>query len=122
MQVPHVVRIIEEENLKRHAEWLAICDLDEFFYGVQTKFSTTLRLHFTDYDVVYVPWRMFGTSGMIEQPEDVRLNNTLRKPDIDTTTKFVIRPANVDISKISLHLVQYPTNIVSRRPMILSCE
>jgi glycosyltransferase involved in cell wall biosynthesis len=34
MQVPHIIGIIEEENLKRDAEWLAICDLDEYFFTV----------------------------------------------------------------------------------------
>lgn len=108
-QMPHVINLIQRLNLKYKADWIAVCDLDEFFYGTSKKFSTSLRENFYAFDVVYVPWRMFGSSGLVEHPKDVRLENTFRRPEIDETTKYVFRPANVDISKLTIHKVQYPT-------------
>lgn len=56
---------------KRNTDWFLICDFDEFIYA-RNDFKTI-----KDYLIslpasvsqVYIPWKMFGSSGIISQPD-----------------------------------------------------
>jgi len=59
--------------LCKEAEWLLVCDLDEFIYARKsfktiTEYLQTLPDHVSS---VRVPWKIFGSSGYKDQPKRV---------------------------------------------------
>lgn len=94
---------------KRKTYWLAVIDLDEFLYGVDHKLVSKLKT-LEYYNLIYCNWYMYGTSGCIEQPSDVRISNVHRLPEIDpVNTKYIFKPsAIVDPSQIWIHWLLYP--------------
>lgn len=71
----HAQRIIYNDHLKqlRHeCEWLLTCDLDEFMYATDKNERITDVLDRTSFAVssIQVPWKMFGSSGHIQQPQE----------------------------------------------------
>ena len=62
------------EAIRESTEWLIICDLDEFIYA-RKDFSTIseyLRSLDDEVSAVYIPWKLFGSSGQKRQPASVR--------------------------------------------------
>lgn len=60
-------------EFKDKTEWLIICDLDEFVYS-RRKYSSIaafLKSLSNKVGMVQIPWKMFGSSGYIEQPASV---------------------------------------------------
>lgn len=56
--------------IKREANWLIVCDLDEFIYA-KRGFSTIKSYLFSlnqAVSTVMIPWKMFGSSGHLTQP------------------------------------------------------
>jgi hypothetical protein len=51
-------------------EWLIICDLDEFFYGYPDILYKTIDL-FSNYNVIYSNWLMFGSDNHIKHPDNI---------------------------------------------------
>jgi Glycosyltransferase family 92 len=93
-QREHYVKVIEEENLKDNTEWLIICDLDEFFYGCPDTLYNLLD-NYKDYDIIYSNWRLFGSDGCIDHPEDIRKSNLHRDSNLSSLTKFILRPNRI---------------------------
>ncbi len=63
----HFQKALEE------SEWLLICDLDEFLYA-RRGFSTIpeyLKTLPTSIGQIHIPWKTFGSSGCIKQPESI---------------------------------------------------
>ena len=116
-QMVHIRSFIKSRGLQRTTDWLAICDIDEYYFGTRFKLSTTLR-KFENFDVVYSHWLIFGYNNQVNQPVDVRLSNTMRHPGLDECKKYIFRPAIVDINKIHIHHVEYPT----KRARRVTCE
>lgn len=59
---------------RREAQWLLVCDLDEFVYS-RRKFSTIpefLRSLDDSITTVQIPWKIFGSNGHRKQPKEVR--------------------------------------------------
>jgi hypothetical protein len=75
--------------------WLAVIDMDEFLYGVNKRLVKQLRrLH--GYNAIYCNWHMYGTSGCIKQPRDVRLRNVHRLPELDpVNTKYIVKTTSI---------------------------
>ena len=91
------------------SHWVAVIDLDEFLYGVDQKLVKKIRsLEF--YDLIYCNWHMYGTSGCIKQPSDIRLSNIHRWPNLDpVNTKYIFKPSKIaDPSQIWIHWLHYP--------------
>lgn len=65
---------------RRHNTWFMICDLDEFIYARNgyTTISSFLRSLPKRVGMVQIPWKLFGSSGHIDQPKDV-VNHFLRR-------------------------------------------
>ena len=62
------------------SEWVAICDVDEFFFGTQnTTLATFLASLPDNVRQVCVPWTVFGSGGLIEQPACVTASNVMRR-------------------------------------------
>lgn len=62
------------EQIREKSEWLMLCDLDEFVYarkdyGLISDYLKTLG---TEVSAVYIPWKLFGSSGQKKQPRSVR--------------------------------------------------
>jgi hypothetical protein len=68
------------KKIKEQSEWIIIVDLDEFIYS-RGKFRTIVEYLKTQPDTtsqIYVPWKMFGSNGHIEQPSECARNFTMR--------------------------------------------
>jgi hypothetical protein len=62
------------------SKWLIICDLDEFIYA-RRGFSTIseyLKTLSPSIGQIHIPWKMFGSSGFIKQPDSI-LNSFTRR-------------------------------------------
>ena len=75
-QRQHAQRQIYNEHLRRlrpQCEWLLVCDLDEFVYARDP--NTRLVDHLTSQkpwvSCIHLPWKMFGSSGQINQPSSI---------------------------------------------------
>jgi len=93
-QRENYIKVIETENLKENTEWLIICDLDEFYYGFPDTIYNTIN-NYNDYDIIYSHWRVFGSDGCIDHPEDIRKSNLHRDANLNSLTKFIIRPNSI---------------------------
>ena len=103
-QVKHYRTVFDEKKLKEKTEWLIVCDLDEFFYGVDHKLSTKIKSLNNYYDYIICNWQMFGSDGLIEQPLDIRTSITHCDNKLWKETKYIFKPKIIkDSSSISIH-------------------
>lgn len=98
--------------LKGRSEWVLICDLDEFVYarrGYQTV-ASFLRDLPAEVGVVRIPWKVFGSSGHVEQPGAV-VPSFLRRARVGVKrpwgpyrwkelSKVIVRPERVEAFQI----------------------
>lgn len=93
--------------------WLAVVDLDEFLYGVDHKLISKLKT-LEHYNLIYCNWFVYGTSGCIEHPKDIRLSNIHRLPEIDpVNTKYIFKPRSIKHpSQLWIHWLVYPNSTV----------
>jgi glycosyltransferase involved in cell wall biosynthesis len=92
-QAAHYRAVFRDAKIRRKVEWLVMADLDEFWYsplGDLKKAIATIREHF---DLVYSNWVMFGSSGLIQQPDSIREKFVHRWKDLGghPSTKWVCR-------------------------------
>lgn len=68
-----------ESNLK-NTQWLLVCDLDEFVWGVDYTLKDIIK-NIKDEKIgqIQVPWERFGSSGHIKQPKNVVQSFLMRK-------------------------------------------
>jgi len=109
MQVEHYRWVFDHENMKTKTFWLAVCDLDEFFYGVDQKLRTKIQT-LNQYNLINVNWLAYGNSGIEKHPQDIRTTFVHRFPDIDqVNTKYIFKPLAIkDSSQIWIHWLLYP--------------
>ena len=107
-QAEHYRWVFHTQNLREKTYWLAVCDMDEFFFGIQRKLATTLKS--LDYfHVLYCHWHMFGSDNLIQQPDDIRTSIIHRKLPLDVNTKYIFKPAFIrDSSMIWIHGIVEP--------------
>lgn len=109
-QVNHYKSVFDMENLKRRTHWLIICDLDEFFYGVDNKLRNKINC-LEYYNVIYCNWLMFGSNNFINHPPDIRTALTKREPEFHYNTKYIFKPKCIESSnQISIHNLHYYDN------------
>ena len=123
MQAEHYRWVFDTEHLKTKTYWLTVCDLDEFFYGVNKKLRTIIqRLGY--YNVIYSNWLMFGSDNLIKHPEDIRTSIVHRVPEIHENTKYIFKPRCItNSSMIWIHGLIYPKtkyNIIKTHPKIIT--
>lgn len=97
----HAQRTILLENfrlIRGQSEWLMFCDLDEFIYARRGFSSISDYLKSLDDDVaaVYVPWKLFGSSGQRKQPASVRKSFLHRAHyEVGSQGQGMIRPNRI---------------------------
>lgn len=112
-QVENYRWIFDHEKMKTKTYWLAVCDLDEFFYGVDRKLRTKIRT-LNDYDLINVNWLVYGNSGIEKHPPDIRTAFMHRIPDIDpVNTKYIFKPLSIkNSSQLWIHWLHYPNSTI----------
>lgn len=97
--------------IRGNSFWVAVVDLDEFIYGVDHALVSKLKA-FEYYNVIYMNWFVFGTSGCVDHPKDVRLSNVHRMPDMDpVNTKYIFKASAIkDPSQIWIHWLLFPNS------------
>ena len=109
-QVEHYRYVFDKENLKKKTRWLAVCDLDEFFFGVDHKLTTKIKSLDCNFDYILCNWKMFGSDGLIEQPNDIRTAITLCATNLWNETKYIFKTSIIkNSSSIWIHwLIDIP--------------
>ena len=85
---------------RKESEWFLLCDLDEYVYS-RMRFSTISEfLKELPFWVssVHIPWKMFGSSGHIEQPNGI-IQNFTKRSKYDGTINEGMRDAHESLSK-----------------------
>lgn len=102
-QVDHINFFINEN---KKYKWIAQCDLDEFIYA-RNEFKSIKQYLETlgeNINVIYLSWKMFGSSGHIKQPCSVVDNFLMRGIGHEghkTLGKYVVRSSV--INRLSQH-------------------
>ena len=109
-QVEHYRYIFDSQNLKKTTYWLMVCDLDEFFYGVDKKLVTKIKSLESTIDYILCNWIMFGSDGHINHPSDIRTSITHCKSEMFTETKYIFKPQIIkNSSSVWIHnLIDIP--------------
>jgi hypothetical protein len=107
-QIQHYQFVFDNANIKNKTFWLVICDLDEFFYGVDHKLITKLKnLEF--FNVIFCNWLMFGSDELINHPQDIRTSIVHREPNLHINTKYIFQPKCLKSSaQIHIHYLLKP--------------
>lgn len=68
------------DKVKTESEWVMVVDLDEFIYSRLkfNKISDFLSVRPIDISQIYVPWKLFGSNGHIQQPAGCVEHFTMR--------------------------------------------
>ena len=109
-QQEHYRNVFDHERLKEKTVWLAVCDLDEFFYGVDQKLVYKIKSLENNFDYILCNWKMFGSDGYITQPKDIRTDITHCAEKLWNETKYIFKTNAIkNSSNISVHwLVDIP--------------
>jgi hypothetical protein len=102
-------RNIFAKHIWRQSYWVAVIDLDEFLYGTDQKLVKKIK-HLEYYNIIYCNWFVYGTSGCIQHPKDVRISNIHRHPQFDpVNTKYIFKALDIiDPSQLWIHWIFSP--------------
>lgn len=83
------------DECKKMSKWVIVCDLDEFLYNTEQNATIVDFLHSVPNNIgqVYIPWKMFGSSGHIEQPTNV-VSNFKKRTNYDKNNGQGIKIVN----------------------------
>jgi len=108
-QVAHYRSVFREAAIRRKVEWLAIADLDEFWYGPRATLSDEVgRLE--GIDLVYANWLTFGSGGWKDHPPSLRRCLTMRHrdPGEHCNTKWIVRTSAIwHAGQLRIHKVKH---------------
>jgi len=91
-QCDHYRYVFDNERLKTKTRWLAVCDLDEFFYGVDKKLKTKIQSLDPYFDYILCNWQMFGSDSNIQHPQDIRTSITHCSKELwKIETKYIFK-------------------------------
>ena len=103
-QVQHYKTIWNNENISSQTEWLIMADLDEFWFSPNNKLINIID-NYNYYDVIYSNWKMFGSDGNINHPNDIRTSIIYRTPNLHNNTKWICKTKNININTINQHKI-----------------
>jgi hypothetical protein len=113
VQIDLIIKYIYHSECKNETEWLALIDLDEFMYSpLKIKLVDVLKLHFPNDHLIWSPWKIFGTSGCIDNPPSVIKSNLYRMPVRNAQGKCLIRTDNWNDDKLDPHFASTTPNTI----------
>ena len=104
VQVKHYRRIYKNCDIRKSSRWLIVADLDEFWFVPDGKISTYLNRNHNY--IIHSNWKMFGSDGLLDHPEDIRTAITHRKPELRGETKWIIKCRKFYSENIGMHSVK----------------
>lgn len=100
-QKQHYWKAFRALNIAKKCEWLLVADLDEFWFCPSGQPIAARLADFLPFDVIYANWRIFGSSGLQQQPVSVRQGFTRCSPELaaHTERKYLCRTAAIKTAK-----------------------
>lgn len=108
-QKEHYWSTIQKFKIKDRFEWLLIADVDEFWFVRDGRTVADSLSEFSEFDVLYGNWSIFGSSGFDYQPESVRTSFVMRQPVLGPHkfTKWICRTSSLKkFSQLQVHKVK----------------
>lgn len=116
------------KNLESETKWMLICDLDEFVYSRRSSptIAAFLKRQREKVGAIRIPWKVFGSSGLIEQPESIIQSFKKRanykgelknwSPDKkQTLSKVIVKTSYVDNYQIHFCRLKPGARVISAR-------
>ena len=100
-------RYVYDKAIRKNSVWVIVADVDEFWYVKGSTIKKQLNC-FGQYHVIHSQWRMFGSDGLKEQPEDIRV--THRHPSLNPNTKCIFQTKPIHSKQITLHTIKDEPN------------
>jgi hypothetical protein len=96
-QLFHYWDAIRTFSIRKNCEWLLIADLDEFWFCPDGQSLPEKLKIFNNFSVIYANWALFGSSGLLRQPESVRRAFLNRDPKLynNAETKYIVRTSAI---------------------------
>jgi hypothetical protein len=63
------------KNYKNVSKWCYLCDVDEFIYLNDNIKLDNILNEYDNFDIIFIPWLIYGSSFNIEQPDGLVINN-----------------------------------------------
>ena len=63
------------KNYKNVSKWCYLCDVDEFIYLNNNNNLDNILNEHDNFDIIFIPWLIYGSSFHIEQPEGLVIDN-----------------------------------------------
>ena len=102
-QAQHYHYVFHHADLRQKSEWLILCDLDEFFFGLHQTLRKEIQKIENDYDYIVCNWKIFGSDGLETHPPDIRTAITHRAENLWPGTKYIFKTNKIDVSHICIH-------------------
>lgn len=78
-------------NIHQTCDWLAIADIDEFWFCKSGEHLADYVARQSRWDALYVRWTNFGSAGHEAQPDSVRRRLIRHDPDLGGLPKYIFR-------------------------------
>lgn len=118
--------------IKNECKWLIVCDTDEYIYNRTPGKTIKDYLNTISYDdiaIVYLQWKMFGSSGFETQPSSIRQSFIYRAQDINPHTKAIVNTSLVTVLHVhdsefepTKQTINYPPELALNHYAIMSKE
>ena len=101
--------------IRNDTKWLILCDSDEYIYNTTPGETIVSYLKNINHDIclITLPWKMFGSSGHIDQPQEIRKSFTWRKLDLHPLQKCIVQTKNILSLGVHDHICVENTNIIN---------
>jgi glycosyltransferase involved in cell wall biosynthesis len=106
-QVDHY-NTVYKSHIRNETRWLIVCDADEYIYNKTPggTITSALRKLTDETCAVLVPWKLFGSSGYKEQPENIRKSFIWRSDGETMNVKSIVNTKNTRTLDIHTHLCE----------------
>lgn len=107
--------------IKNETMWIIICDIDEYIYARNgyEKITDLLDTMSSNIETIWIPWKIFGSNGIIEQPKSIVHNFTRRSNQPDSFLghgKSIVRAKNLVNFGCCGHYVEVKNNSTIHTP------
>jgi hypothetical protein len=87
--------------------WMAFIDLDEFIFLPSGKLLPDFLSAFGDADQIMIPFMFFGSSGHLERPLGLTIENYIHRAEsVDPVVKSIVRPSAVTYADTHMSLTK----------------